>query len=169
MPVRLLWNTPLCAFGLGAACGVFGMLAAPRMSVPDRIWPPRRLEAPAVDRTPDALGASLARSLAEAGQHVLRYAVTSAGRVGCEAAIADADTAAHRAAEDARGNQRNTQSVAMVLSAEDLYLAAARFCLREARPICQASARPTDGCEQVLAVREAELVSTRVLRASRGH
>jgi hypothetical protein len=107
--------------------------------------------------------------MAEAGQRVLRTAATPAGRTGCEAAIADADSAVYRAAEDARGKQRNTQSVPMVLSAEDLYRAAARVCLREARPICHSASRRTDGCDRVLAVSEAELVSTRTLRASRGN
>jgi hypothetical protein len=56
-----------------------------------------------------------------------------------------------------------------VLSAEDLYLAAARFCLRQARPVCQSTPRRLDGCDQVLAVGEAELTNTRTLRASRGN
>jgi hypothetical protein len=166
--VRRPWNFPLPVFALGAAFGVLGMLAAPRVSLPDHLWPATRSVAvpQATGRVPDALGASLARSMAEAGQRVLRTAATPAG---CEAAIAGADSAAYRAAEDARGKQRNTQSVPMVLSAEDLYLAAARLCLREARPICQAAPRRADGCEQVLAAGEAELASTRTLRASRGN
>ena len=166
MPVRRLWNAPLRAFALGTACGIFGMLAAPRVAMPDRLWPARRLEAPAADRVPDALGASLARSLAKAGQQALRHAP---GRAGCEASIAAADAAALRAAEDARGKQRNTQTLSMVLSAEDLYLAAARLCLRQAQPVCRSAPRRTEGCEQVLAVGEAELASTRSLRASRGN
>ncbi|WP_431270635.1 hypothetical protein [Dankookia sp. P2] len=169
--MRRLWNTPLYVFALGATSGVLGMLAVPRVSLPDRIFPVWRAEAPApaADRAPDALGASLARSVAEAGQRALGNAVNPAARAGCEAAIAEADTAAYRAAEDARGKQRNTQNVPMVLSAEDLYLAAARLCLREARPVCQATPRRTDGCDKVLAVSEAELASTRALRASRGN
>ena len=166
-----LWTSPLPVFALGAAFGVLGMLAVPRVSLPDHIWPAQRIAPapPAADRIPDALGASLARSMAEAGQRALRTAATPAGRTGCDAAITEADAAAYRAAEDARGRQRNAQSVPLVLSAEDLYLAAARLCLREARPICQAAPRRADGCAQVLAVGEAELVSTRTLRASRGN
>ena len=169
--MRRPWNFPLPVFALGAAFGVLGMLVAPRVSLPDHIWPAtRNAPAPqATARVPDALGASLARSMAESGQRVLGAAATPAGRTGCEAAIAEADSAAYRAAEDARGKQRNTQSVPMVLSAEDLYLAAARLCLREARPICQSAPRRTEGCDRVLAVGEAELASTRTLRASRGN
>ena len=169
--MRRPWNFPLPVFALGAPFGVLGMLVAPRVSLPDHLWPATRSVAvpQATGRVHDALGASLARSMAEAGQHALRNAAIPAGRIGCEAAIAEADAAAYRAAEDARGKQRNTQSVPMVLSAEDLYLAAARLCLREARPICQAAPRRADGCEQVLAAGEAELASTRTLRASRGN
>lgn len=169
--MRQLWNAPVYVFVLGAACGVLGMLATTRVSLPDLFRPAPRAElAPqADDRIPDALGASLARSLAEAGQRALRSTISLAGRNACEAAIADADAAAFRAAEDARSKQRNTQSLPMVLSAEDLYLAAARLCLREARPVCQAAPRRTDGCDQVLEVREIDLASTRALRVSRGN
>ncbi|WP_380065963.1 hypothetical protein [Dankookia sp. GCM10030260] len=161
---------------LGASCGIAGMLVVTHGSLPSRLSPARlwsttSIAAPAIEanRAPDALGASLARSTAEAGQRVLRAAATPAGRAACEVAIADADSAAYRAAQDARGRQGNPQDVQLVLTAEDGYLAAARLCLREARPICQAAPRRTDGCDQVVGVTEAELVSTRALRAGRGN
>ncbi|TDH63743.1 hypothetical protein E2C06_05300 [Dankookia rubra] len=136
--MRQRWNTPLYAVALGAGFGILGMLAAGRVSLPGRIFPARPVAPPVqpADHASDALGASLARSTAESGQRALRSALDPAGRAVCEAAIADADAAACRAAEDARGKQHNTQSLAMVLSAEDLYLAAARLRLREARPVC---------------------------------
>jgi hypothetical protein len=40
--LRRLWNFPLHVFALGAAFGVLGMLVAPRVSLPDRIWPANR-------------------------------------------------------------------------------------------------------------------------------
>ena len=174
--MRRPWSHPLRVFVLGAAAGIAGMLLAPKVSLPSHLWPSRPwrtspVAAPAVvaNRAPDALGASLARSAAEAGQQVLRIAATSTARAACEASIAEADSAAYRAAQDARGRQGNLQDVQMVLTAEDGYLAAARLCLREARPLCQSAPRRMDGCEQVMGVTEAALVSTRALRSSRGN
>jgi hypothetical protein len=155
---------------LGAAIGVLGVLAATQGSLPARFWPRQAaaIAAQPAERVPDALGASLARSLAEAGQQVLRAATSSSVRSACEAAIADADAAALRAAEDARARSRNSQNVRLVLTAEDGYLAAARLCLREAKPLCQAAPRRIDGCAQLVGVTEADLASARALRASRG-
>jgi hypothetical protein len=155
---------------LGAAIGVLGMVAATQVGFPARLWPRQTaaIAAQPSERVPDALGASLARSLAETGQQVLRGATNSSVRTACEAAIAEADAAALRAAEDARARPRNAQNVQLVLTAEDGYLAAARRCLREARPICQAAPRRIEGCAQLVGVTEAELASTRALRASRG-
>ena len=82
---------------------------------------------------------------------VLRTAATPTARAACEASIAEADSAAYRAAQDARGRQRNLRTCRWCLTAEDRYLAAARLCLREARPLCQSAPRRTDGCEQVMA------------------
>jgi len=168
--VPRLWNRPLPAFAFGAAAGMLGMLAMTRVDLPDRLWPTRSsaMPAPIASRAPDALGASLARGVADAGQRVLRAAATPAVRAGCETAIAEADSAAYRAAEDARGRHGNPQNVQLVLSAEDAYLAAARLCLREARPLCQAGPRRMEGCDQVLAISEADLATTRALRGGRG-
>src|SRR4051794_12671581 len=168
--MRQLRNHPWRAFMLGAAIGVLGVLATTQARLPARLWPRQvaAMPAQAAERVPDALGASLARSLAEAGQQVLRGATSGSVRTACEAVIAEADAAALHAAEDARARPRNAQNVQLVLTAEDGYLAAARRCLREAKPLCQAAPRRMDGCAQLLGVTEAELASTRALRASRG-
>jgi hypothetical protein len=167
--VPSLWNRPAPVFALGTAFGVLGMLAVSNVSLPDRLWPARAPVAPvpAASRVPDALGASLARGAADAGQRVLRTATTPAARAGCDTAIAEADSAAYRAAEDARGRHGNAQDISLVLAAENSYLAAARVCVREARPFCQAGARRTDGCDQIIALNDADLASIRALRGGR--
>lgn len=171
--MRQRWNTPAYTFVLGAALSILAMLAVTRVNLPDHLWPAPGTGSVAppqvTDRIPDALGASLARSLADSGHRALRSLATPDTRLACEAAIAGADGAAFRAAEDARGRQYNAQNMAMVVAAEDLYLDAARLCVREARPVCQANPRRIDGCDQVLSVREGELASIRALRVNRNN
>ena len=87
-------------------------------------------------RVPNALGSSLARTYALAGERVLAAGRGAPGRGECSAAIAEADAASLRAGEDARAKDRNTQSIPLVLAAEDAYRSAAATCVRAALPVC---------------------------------
>ncbi|MDO9708346.1 hypothetical protein [Paracraurococcus lichenis] len=162
--MRRLWTHPFRNPGLVVAIGLLlAFLRVPGLhSVPLQLSPtasPGR----AVQRVPDALGASLARSLAEGARGVLHLSGQVDAEAACGAAIGEGDAASRQAA----GAVRGTGSVERVLAAEDGYLAAARLCLRAARETCGRAGPGIDGCGLLMRVSDADLASTRVLSVSR--